>query len=97
MKFKLENNMSLPHYANLESEFDINYLAQIRKEQDDNIHYLRDDEIVIIKNVNEMGEICNLKDKFDGTIPWIMISIKKFQQNEKDHTFQFVIHATMSF
>ena len=77
--------MDVPNYAQSLSEFEINYLVNIRDDKDHNVHLLRESRILIMRNCNDDGSLCDLKlpkHKYVSNAPWIMMLIKDFTDSK---------------
>ena len=73
--------MNVPEYAEISSEFELNYLVSINSDKNFNCHYLRDDRVAVLRECDNDGTLCDLKKKKEETHPWVLILIKEFNDN----------------
>ena len=73
--------MNVPDWATIDSDFELNYLVNINSDKDFNCHYLREDQVAVIRECNTDGTLCDLRQKKDDTQPWTLLEIKTFRDN----------------
>ena len=77
--------MEIPKYAVLSSQdaMPINYLCNIRDNKDYNIKYFEERKYIVIRNCEEMGDLCDLKlpkyQYFQKT-PWALLAVRDFME-----------------
>ena len=74
--------MEIPAYANLTTEFEVNYLYNIRSNSDFNLHLLRESKILLMRNCNEDASLCSLqapKSAYAKIKPWTLLFIRTFK------------------
>ena len=55
--------MNVPDWATIDSDFELNYLVNINSDKDFNCHYLREDQVAVIRECNTDGTLCDLRQK----------------------------------
>ena len=77
--------MDPPSYSNIRTEAEIRYVHAISQDQDNLIHHLRDDKVLIIRNADDQGNLMDTKlakHHYTNKKPWVQIRIKDFKENK---------------
>ena len=80
--------MDPPSYSNIRTEAEIRYLHSILQDQDNLIHHLREDRVLVLRNSDSDGNILDTKlakHHYSNKKPWVLIRIKDFIQNNETY------------
>ena len=86
--------MNISKYIDIENDFDLNYLCSLRDDKAYNMHVLKDDHIVVMRNYTDDGSLVDLRQKFNGKRPWVMLKMKQFI--DKDSELKFDVPVCVS-
>ena len=87
--------MGVPGYAHSLSQFEVNYLCNLRDDKDYNIHLLRESRLLVMRNCSQDGNLSDLKlpkHKYVSEKPWVLLNIKDFK--DKSRTYEIPVCCT---